>query len=72
MQRRVFATKINISDDKINAELVVERTIVAGTRISLVGEVKHGEGRRRWIEVVSDYIRGPHNFEHEVKHDGFR
>jgi hypothetical protein len=71
--RHVFEAKANVSlDDKIDVELVVERTIVPGNRIRLVGEINYGEGRRRWIEIKGDVVHRPHNLEHQVRNERFR
>ena len=73
MDRRVFEAKANIKpDDTIDIELVVERTIVVGNRIRLVGQITHGEGRRRWMEMKGNVCHRPNNSDYQVRHDGFR
>ena len=59
--RLVFEAKANIfPDGKFNVELVVERTVMAGSRISLVGEIKRDTAQReRAIEVRSAVTRSP-------------
>jgi hypothetical protein len=55
---RVFATTAIVSqDDSFNVDVILDRTVIRGSRISLRGKLVQGEGRRRYIELRSEFIR---------------